>query len=296
VPSVLAVPARLDLARTVGIHRIGRHDPTTVTGPDEARLARRTPDGPGTIRLRRNETGLVVEQWGPGGPWLAARAGEIAGLHDEPPALTAHHPAVARALHRVRGLHLSRLELVHPPLVATILAQRVTSLEAVRQWSALVRAFGEPAPGPGGLHLPPDPVRIAETPYWWFHRLGIERRRAEVLQRVSARVERLERAATLDGPGAEALLRSVPGIGVWTAAGVRTALGDPDAVAVGDYHLCHTVVHALTGRARGSDAEMLDLLEPYRPNRGRIVRLLLADGWAAPRFGPRRAIPPVARW
>ena len=72
--------------------------------------------------------------------------------------------------------------------------------------------------------------------------------------------------------------------------------GDPDAVAVGDFHLKHMVTHALTGRSRGTDEEMMALLEPYRGQRGRVVRLLLLDGHRAPSFGPRQRVLPMHRW
>ena len=35
---------------------------------------------------------------------------------------------------------------------------------------------------------------------------------------------------------------------------------------------------------------MLELLEPFRPHRGRVIRLLEAAGIAAPKFGPRMAV------
>jgi 3-methyladenine DNA glycosylase/8-oxoguanine DNA glycosylase len=83
-------------------------------------------------------------------------------------------------------------------------------------------------------------------------------------------------------------LLTMPGVGPWTAAEtVRSAFGDPDAVSVGDFHLPHLVSWALVGEARGDDARMLELLEPYRGQRGRVVRLLELSGVAPPRFGPR---------
>ena len=80
----------------------------------------------------------------------------------------------------------------------------------------------------------------------------------------------------------------MPGIGPWTAAevGVR-ALGDPDAVSVGDFHLPSLVAFALAGEPRGDDARMLELLEPYRGQRARVVRLLELSGIRPPRRGPR---------
>ena len=85
------------------------------------------------------------------------------------------------------------------------------------------------------------------------------------------------------------MLRAIPGIGPWTAAevGIR-AFGDPDAVSVGDFHLPNMVAWALAGEPRGTDERMLELLEPYRGQRGRVLRLLeLSGGGAA---APRAAL------
>ena len=91
-------------------------------------------------------------------------------------------------------------------------------------------------------------------------------------------------------------LMTVPGVGPWTAAEVaRAALGDADAVSEGDYHLPHQVAWALAGEARADDARMLELLEPYRGHRGRVVRLIEAGGPGPPRFGPRMPLQNVAR-
>jgi 3-methyladenine DNA glycosylase/8-oxoguanine DNA glycosylase len=65
------------------------------------------------------------------------------------------------------------------------------------------------------------------------------------------------------------------------------ALGDPDAVSVGDFHLPNLVAFALAGEPRADDSRMLELLEPWRGHRARVIRLLESSGIAAPRFGPR---------
>ena len=89
---------------------------------------------------------------------------------------------------------------------------------------------------------------------------------------------------------AYARLRAVPGIGPWTAAEVMLrAVGDPDAVSVGDFHLPNVVAYALAGEARADDRRMLELLEPWRGQRGRVVRLLELSGLRPPAFGPRYA-------
>ena len=78
---------------------------------------------------------------------------------------------------------------------------------------------------------------------------------------------------------AYARLRAMPGIGPWTAAEVAVrALGDPDAVSVGDYHLPSLVAYALAGERKATDERMLELLEPFRGHRARVVRLLEESG------------------
>jgi len=81
----------------------------------------------------------------------------------------------------------------------------------------------------------------------------------------------------------------VPGIGPWTAAETsQRSHGDPDSVSVGDFHLASFVGYALTGR-QTDDPGMLELLEPWRGHRQRVVRMLLLSGFRKPKFGPRLA-------
>jgi 3-methyladenine DNA glycosylase/8-oxoguanine DNA glycosylase len=77
---------------------------------------------------------------------------------------------------------------------------------------------------------------------------------------------------------------------------VRCAFGDADAVSVGDFHIPNTVAWALAGEPRGTDARMLELLEPYRGHRGRVCALLVLAGISAPRFGPRMPARSFARF
>ncbi|MDN6489107.1 MAG: 3-methyladenine DNA glycosylase, partial [Yaniella sp.] len=52
--------------------------------------------------------------------------------------------------------------------------------------------------------------------------------------------------------------------------------------------LAHHIGEALTGK-RTDDAGMLELLEPWRGHRQRLVRLIYASGIRFSRFGPRLA-------
>jgi 3-methyladenine DNA glycosylase/8-oxoguanine DNA glycosylase len=105
----------------------------------------------------------------------------------------------------------------------------------------------------------------------------------------------LERTLVVPAVEAERRLRSVPGIGEWTAAEIRQrAHGDADAVSFGDYHIAKNVGWALTGEEVDDDG-MAELLEPYRPHRHRVQRLVELAGLSRPRRGarmaPRRHLP-----
>jgi 3-methyladenine DNA glycosylase/8-oxoguanine DNA glycosylase len=281
----------IDLGLTLGHLRRGYGDPTTSVGPGGFVRATRTPVGPGTLALRRSGDAIEAEAWGPGSEWLLEALPAFVG-HDDDGALAFRptHPLLADLRRRMTGLRMGRTGNVMEALVPAIIEQKVTGSEAFRAWRLLVRRYGERAPGPHPLWVPPPMPLIAALPYHAFHPLGVERRRADTVRRVAARADRLERLVF--GPIDEAYRRltALPGVGPWTAAEVAVrALGDQDAVSVGDYHLPSLVSWALAGEPRGDDARMLELLEPYRGQRGRVVRLLEASGIRAPRYGPRMA-------
>lgn len=306
-PRRLALPDRYDLARTVGALALVPGDPTVVTGTDQTWWATRTPDGPGTLRLRRTGSELHASGYGPGAGWLLDRADAVAGLRDDLGGfldVAARHPVVHRLATAHSGVRLPATGRVFHHLVPAILGQKVTRVEATRGYLGLVQRLpgGSPAPAPGPaadsapgrpprlrLRLPPDAGTLAATPYWVLHRFGVEQRRANTIARAAGYADRLD--AATDSAQATRLMTTLPGIGPWTAAEVvRVAHGDADAVSVGDLHLPHAVSYLLAGEPRGDDARMLELLEPFRGHRGRVCRLLLLGGVGAPRFGPRHPV------
>ena len=291
----LPLPFPLDLDLTLGPVRHGPSDPTIRFGTDGVWRAARTPDGPATMRLQHGGRCVVAEAWGAGAGWLVDQVPALLGFDDQPesfkPAsrllwdLHRHHP----------GLRLGRTGLVFAALLPTILEQKIPSVEAYASYARLVYALGERAPGDGRLMLPPSPQRLASAPYWAVHRFGIERRRFAVIQLAASRAARLESTTALEPAEARRLLMTLPGIGPWSAAEVSAvAHGDRDAVSLGDYHLPHQVAWALGGEVRGTEARMLELLEPYRGHRARVIRLLTLGGIQAPRFGPRMRLRRIA--
>jgi len=253
-------------------------------------LTATTPEGPATLRIRRTREEVIGEAWGGGANWLLGLLGAIAGLEDDPATFTTDHQMVGELHRRHPGLRFGRTGLVFDALVTAVVGQKVTGSEASSAMRGLRRAFGAPAPGPRrGLSMPPDPERMASAPYWAYHELHLEKRRADVLRRVATDFAIIEASGAQPPASAARVLERHSGVGRWTVAKTLVVShGDPDQVEVGDFHVKHIVVHHLTGRARGTDEEMLELLEPFRPHRARVIRLLHTLGHE-PSFGPRMA-------
>ena len=250
----------------------------------------RTPDGAATARFSGGGHEVRVDAWGAGAGWVAEHAPDLAGVCDSLDGFAPEDPYVADLARRNAGLRVARSLSVNPLVVATVIGQRVTGIQAARSWASIVRRFGERAPGPDGLMLPPSPERLAALPYYRLHPSGIEQSRADTIRRASIVADTLERAVTVPSV-LDARLRSIPGIGPWTSALVSaSAAGDPDAVPVGDLHLPGIICYSLTGDPSGGDERMLELLAPYAGHRGRVIRLLEAAGVSAPRFGPRAPV------
>jgi 3-methyladenine DNA glycosylase/8-oxoguanine DNA glycosylase len=295
VSATIPLPFPLDLDVTLGVLRRGPSDPTIRFGEGEVWRAARTPEGAASQRLRLRGASLLSDAWGPGATWMIEHTPALVGFDDQPDAFQPENRLLADLHRHHPGLRLGRTGLVFQALLPTILEQKVPGVEAYASYAQLVRALGEPAPGESGLLLPPAPARLLATPYWAVHRFGIERRRFAVIQTAAARARRLEATAQMDPAEARRLLMTLPGIGPWSAAEVSVvAYGDPDAVSLGDYHLPHQVAWALAGEVRGSETRMLELLEPYRGHRARVIRLLTLGGIQAPRFGPRMRLRRIA--
>jgi 3-methyladenine DNA glycosylase/8-oxoguanine DNA glycosylase len=276
VSSVFRLERPVHLGDTLWALQLGPYDPTLRLAPAEAWRATRTPLGPATEHLRVLDGRVAVDAWGPGAEWLVANAPALCGALDDAAGFRPTQPVLRRLAARHPGLRLGRSDAVFEAALVAILAQRVAIRDAWRSWQALVRVLGEPAPGPWPvLRLAPAPERVARASVHLLQTFGIDHHRGLTLKRAALVARRLEEARSLAPADARRRLGAVPGIGPWTAANVTAAaLGDPDAVAVGDLHLPHLVSRALAGEPRGSDERMLELLEPHRGQRARVIRLL----------------------
>jgi 3-methyladenine DNA glycosylase/8-oxoguanine DNA glycosylase len=297
MPSRSLCPSQpIDLIRTLAPLRHGGGDPTVKIDARGIWRTTHTPVGPATMHLSTLGDSIDVEAWGPGAEWVLEMAPELIGCGDDPRSFSPRQP-VLRALHRrMPGVRIPRSKAVVEALVPFVIEQKITGAEAHRAYRRMVLKWGDRAPGPRELRLPVEPGRLAATPYFAFHPFGIERKRAETLRRACMRAARLEEAANMSPSDGRNRLMLIQGVGPWTAGEVaRTAFGDADAVPVGDYHLPHLVTWVLTGRPRGNDSMMLELLDEYRGHRARVLRLIELSGMRPPRRGPRRPIRSIER-
>ena len=247
--------------------------------------------GPVTAKIVRVSTNAVrCEVWGGGAEQFLESCPALLGAHDDHCGFAPSEPTVAAAYRRFPHLRLGRTGQVLEALIPAVLEQRVPGADAFRSWRVLVSTFGTPAPGPGppGMRVPPAAQIWQEIPSWEFHRANVDPRRAQIVVNCARRAATLEQLVNQPVDQARAALTSLPGVGEWTAAETaQRAFGDADAVSVGDYHLAKMIGRTLVGQPV-TDAVMLELLEPMRPHRYRVVRVLEASGIAVePRRGPR---------
>ena len=285
-------PHALDMRATLGRLGRGPGDPTHQFAADGGiwRTAR-TADGPATAYLRQVDRSTVTcHAWGPGAGAMISGVPDLLGARDDHTDFAPQLPAVAEA-HRLHpGLRTPRTGYVLDSLMAAVFEQRVITVDAQAAWRRLIRRHGDLAPGPApaGMRLPLSPAQWVAIPSWEWHKAGVDARRARTAIACAHAAKRVEEAASMSCAAAQARLMAIPGVGAWTAAEVaQRALGDADAVSVGDYHLAASIGWTFVGRPV-DDAEMLTILEEFRPFRYRVVRLLQLTGrLTKPRFGPR---------
>ena len=283
----------VDVRLTLAPLSRGRNDPTHNVAPDGSLWRTSlTPAGPASYRLTQRQGEVHAEAWGDGAEWVIAGVPDLLGARDDWTGFEARHPLLEQAHRRHPGLRIPRTGLVFEQLVPAVIEQKVTGKEARAAFSLLVRRHGTPAPGPApaGMRVPPSAETWRRIPSWEWHKAGVDPRRMRTVMEAARVASRLEEAVGMTREDALRRLRAVPGVGEWTAAEVaQRALGDGDTVSVGDYHLAGFVGWALVGKPL-DDAGMLEVLEPWRPHRQRVVRLLEVSGASKPRFGPRMTI------
>jgi len=292
---------RIDLATTLRTVAFLPLDPTVRLAPGRFERATITPDGPGSIRVTwarqagtdndtDNDTVAHVETFGDGAAWLLERAERLLGVTDDVTGFEPTERPLRDLWRRHRGDRIPATGTLWHDVAWFIVQQRIDTTSAAEQWRRLVSDMGAPAPGIDGLMVPPEPEAVARLGYHHFHRYGIERQRAEHLRNAARAARRLQ-ALVDEGVEAEEampVLQSVPGIGPWTATCLAVQTwGNADTVVLGDDGIPSMVAWLVAGERRADDARMLELLEPFRPHRHRLVRLGYAGDVKPPRRAPR---------
>ena len=285
VERTLSFPGPVSPGHTLAPHRRGPGDPCFQIVDGVIWRTSLQPSGPVTAQISRTAVDTVhCRAWGGGAEEFAGNLPALLGADDDASDFRPEHPTIAQALSRVPHLRLGRTGRVLEAIIPAVLEQRVQGVEAFRSWRLLVTAFGAPAPGPAppGMRVPPSAGAWRTIPSWEFHRANVDPGRARTLVGCAERADALERQSDRNA------FMSLPGVGVWTAAETaQRALGDADALSVGDYHLASMIGWTLLGRPI-DDPAMEELLQPMRPHRYRVVRLLEVSRLAQlPRRGPR---------
>lgn len=296
---VLTFPGPASPGLTLAPHRRGPGDPCYQLDADRAiwRTSLQV-SGPVTARIVRTAPDAVrCQAWGEGTEEFLGALPALLGVDDDADGFEPRHPIVESAVKRVPHLRLGRTTRVLEALIPAVIEQRVPGADAFRAWRLLVTKFGTPAPGPAPdrMRVPPSAEAWRRIPSWEFHRANVDPGRARTIIGCAQRADALERLSGRPAVAARDALTTLPGVGVWTAAETaQRAFGDADALSIGDYHISKMIGWTLIGRPV-DDAGMVELLEPMRPHRYRVVRLLEASGLAyKPRRGARLPVQQIS--
>ncbi|RFU21059.1 DNA-3-methyladenine glycosylase family protein [Geodermatophilus marinus] len=290
VTAEVAVPVGdVDLGATLAGLAWLAGDPTLRCVPGRFERATVTPEGTAAVEVawRDGAAEARVRAHGPGADRLLDGAPGLLGLEDDVTGFDPADPPLRDLWRRHRRERIPRTGTVWHDVAWLVVQQRVTRQDAAAQWRRLVTGLGAPVPGLPSVTAPPTPDRVARLDPAGLHRWGIERRRGEALIGAARACLRLHAQDDADPATVLAVLGGVRGIGPWTTASLATCTwGDADAVPPGDAGLPARVAWTLAREERADDARMLELLEPHRPHRQRVVRLAL-HAPPPPRRAPR---------
>lgn len=280
----IEVPVPYDLGSSFVMQRIGGGDPTARRERGRFVKSARSPEGPVTVELTEIRAGLIgARAWGPGASWTLDRVFGWLGGDDHPETFAPASERVVKLVREVPGLRLGCSPFPYDLHASFVLQQRVTHGEAAASYYAIARRFGDDAPGPYGTVIFPAYDVLRRVPSYELMRLGVEQKRAGALMEAARLATRVQAAAERSLEEARKLLYAIPGTGPWTAEHMMGfAFGDPDAVPTGDVHIPHDVSFTLTGEPWGSDERMVELLEPFRGHRFRVLRLVALAGPTRP--------------
>ena len=285
--SVQRVAARVGLfpvhfGRTFSMQRLGRYDPTADSSDDCFRKAFFYRGEPAAVEFRRDGDALEVSACGSHAETLLEETAAGLSQDDLYASFATRDSGVWRLHRRLPGLRLLRVPWMYDMTCSAILQQRIRTVDAMRDWRRIAQRWG--AMAPMGLRAFPAAEMLARVPMFELESLGIDPRRARTLLRFAQESRFVPLKTDMSFAVLRGHLFGISGIGPWTTETVLGfGAGDADAAIPGDLHLPHLVCYALAGEPVGSDERMMELLEPFRGHRFRIIRLLYASRLSVPR-------------
>ena len=264
---------------------LGPYDPTAESTGDLFRKAFFYRGAPATLEFQRDPEGLLVTAYAPDVEALLEET--ISGLaQDDCYRSFATYDSGIWRLHRSQpGLRLLRMPWLYDMTCSAILQQRIRTVDAMRDWRHITQRWGVSAPQ--GLRAFPAAEILARVAQFELQTLGIDAQRSRTLLRFAQESRFVPLKFTMGFSELRRHLLRIPGIGPWTTESVLGyGAGDPDAAIPGDLHLPHLLCYALAGEIPGSDERMMELLEPFRGHRFRIIRLIYASRITVPRSAP----------
>ncbi|HUF67147.1 MAG TPA: hypothetical protein VMM79_00750 [Longimicrobiales bacterium] len=267
-----------DLEATMAHQLLGKFDPTgrhRSGGFEKVHLDRH--GRPLIWRFDSAQTGFSVRVEGDDAPVALDAFLAQFPLADGGGDFRPDHPLLGRLARAYAGLRLLRVPWVFDVAAGAVLQQRVRWQVGYGDFRRIGRRWGTPTPA--GVAFP-TAKQLANVSVAAIEAMGIDTKRARALAGL-ARLEAARPFLSVEADPGRLRMRllRIPGIGPWTANMIAGfAAGDPDAVPTGDLHLPSVVTSALAGEPDGSDERMLELLEPWRGHRFRVVRLV--SWWA----------------
>ncbi|MFN8607032.1 MAG: hypothetical protein U0931_05850 [Vulcanimicrobiota bacterium] len=259
-----------DLKLSTTLQRFGSYDPTSRRGRQAFVRAFWSQSGPCTLALRQSGQEIEAELVGPGAELVRHWLPQMFTFKPQDLPADCPHAGLRQLARRLAGLKVGPFPWLFDIIQSIILQQRVAFEDAASSFRRLVDRYGQPAPGPLPLKLPLSPEQ-------WLA-LGINR--IQEMEVDPKRARTLLRTAELGLHPDPVKLGATRGVGPWTLQSVLGfGLGNPDAVPIGDLHLPR-VVAEFFGQRPGGDERLLELLEPYRGLRFRVIQWIMAAAQA----------------
>lgn len=263
----------IHFARTFSMQRLGPYDPSADFTPNSFSKAFFYRSQPATLHFERAADGVVIKAFGPHAEELLESTLQGLNQDDRYSSFTTEDAGILRLFRMFPGLRVLRFPWLYEMTCSAILQQKIRTVDAMRDWRRISNRFGIQAPL--GLIAFPSAEMLSSVPIYELQALGVGPQRAGTLLRFAQESRFLPLDPAMTFADLRKRLLRIPGIGPWTTESVLGyAAGDTDAAIPGDLHLPRVICYALAGELRGTDDRMLELLEPFRGHRFRIIRLL----------------------